>query len=389
MSWRKAIGIVLVFWGIGLVVWAAVKWGSWSEPLMSPLSEIRGQRSGVSNWKSQIGGERKIVTGFLPYWNFKYEPAIQYGKLTHLAFFGLNVNGDGTIQKREKQGNLEPGWTAYQSAKMGEIVRKTHDNGAKVILVLRAFDNQTIESVLSSPARREKLIGETLEAVKTKNLDGVNIDFEYVGTATSEMRNEFVEFVRSLRARPSDSFHLSIDTYADAADNDRIWDITALGEIADYIVIMGYDFTRPNSDYSGPVAPLHYIKEAVAAYSKIVPLEKLVLGVPYYGYEWPTLSKEPISKTTDAGYLATYKRIQELILGAGSQLGWDSESFTPYLISTESGKTTQVFYDDTRSLGLKYDLVNETGMAGAAIWALGYEGEHPELWKLLEEKFGR
>ena len=133
---------------------------------MSPLSEIRGQRSGVSNWKSQIGGERKIVTGFLPYWNIKYEPTIHYGKLTHLAFFGLNVNADGSIQKREPAGNLEPGWAAFQSAKMGEIVRKAHDNGAKAVLVLRAFDNETIESVLSSTDRQEKLIAETLAAVK-------------------------------------------------------------------------------------------------------------------------------------------------------------------------------------------------------------------------------
>ena len=393
MKWRRAAGIGLIILGIGLVVWAGVRWGSWSEPLKSPLGKIA---IGDERQPTRNDGAGKIVMGFLPYWNIKYEPTIQYGKLTHLAFFGLNVNADGSIQKREKAGNLEPGWAAYQSAKMGEIVRKAHNNGAEVILVLRAFDNQTIESILSSRDRQEKLIAEAFEAVKTKNLDGVNIDFEYVGSPPKVVRDQFSKLVEGFRYHCSlliVSCSLSVDAYADAADNDRIWDITSLGEIVDYIVIMGYDFTRPGSEYSGPVAPLDQIKEAIAAYSKTVPITKLILGVPYYGYEWPTLSREPISKTTDIGYLATYRRIREMILGTDPaklgtpQLGWDEESFTPYLISTKSGKTTQVFYDDARSLGLKYDLVNESGMAGIAIWALGYEGEHPELWELIRKKF--
>ena len=387
MNWRRAAGTGLVILGIGLVIAAGAKWKFLAEPLKSPLGKITTSNKQQATRNS---GERKIVMGFLPYWNIKYEPTIHYGKLTHLAFFGLNVNGDGSIQKRELAGNLEPGWAAFQSAKMGEIVRKAHDNGAKAVLVLRAFDNETIESVLSSTDRQEKLIAETLAAVKIKNLDGVNIDFEYIGSPPRVVRDQFSKLVEGFRYHCSlliVSCLLSVDAYVDAAANDRLWDLVQLAPLVDQIVVMAYDFNRPSSDYSGPVAPLHYIKEAVAAYSKIVPLEKLVLGVPYYGYEWPTLSKEPISKTTDTGYLATYRRIQELILGVGSQLGWDSESFTPYLISTESGRTTQVFYDDSRSLGLKYDLVNEAGMAGVAIWALGYEGEHPELWELLQEKF--
>lgn len=334
---------------------------------------------------------KKIIFGFLPFWNIKYESSIRYHQLSDIAFFGLDVAPDGTIRTRTKDGFEEPGWTAYQSASFGTIVRKAHDSGTKVILVLRAFDNDTIESVLLNKQKQKKLIDKTIEILKLKNLDGVNIDFEYVGSPPKNVRDQFTAFVDSFRSSCRLSLvacDVSVDAYADAATSDRLWDFPALAPLIDYIVVMAYDFTRPSSDYSGPVAPLDQIKLAIQAYAMMVPQNKLLLGVPYYGYEWPTYSKEPISKTSDIGYIATYKRIKELILGASSQLGWDENSFTPYLISTESGKTTQIFYDDARSLGLKYDFVNEANLGGVALWALGYDTPNTELWGLLQEKFG-
>ena len=47
----------------------------------------------------------------------------------------------------------------------------------------------------------------------------------------------------------------------------------------------------------------------------------------------------------------------------------------------------QAYYEDVRSLGLKYDFIKEKNLRGVGIWALGYDGSYPELWDLLEEKF--
>lgn len=356
-----------------------------NKSLLSPLA------GGTNLNKTESGStSRKVVFGFLPYWNLQTESSIRYELLTHLAFFGFDVAADGSIRTRTPDRFEEPGWTAYKSATFGTIVRKAHDRGTNVVLVLRAFDNDTIESVLLNKTKHERLIRETLDIVSLKNLDGVNVDFEYVGSPPVSVKNRFVEFMEKLRTactqnRPT--CHLSVDAYADAADSDRLWNFERLSSLVDHVIIMGYDFTRPTSEYSGPVAPLDQIKKSVASYTRLVSPEKLLLGVPYYGYEWPTYSKEPISKTLEAGYIATYKRIKEMVLNASTQLGWHDESFTPYLISTDSGKTTQVFYDDSRSLSLKYDFVNETGLAGVAIWAIGYDAPHSELWALLNEKF--
>ena len=60
---------------------------------------------------------------------------------------------------------------------------------------------------------------------------------------------------------------------------------------------------------------------------------------------------------------------------------------SPRLTYTENNNTYQIYYENETSLGLKYDLVNESGLAGIAIWALGYDGQFPNLWNLLPEKF--
>lgn len=387
---NKAVGVSLIVLGVSAIVSALVannNFSSSSKQLISPLAIFSPSSKSklISSAENQ-----KVIFGFLPYWNIKYEPSINYSQLTHLAFFGLDIDKNGNIKTRVNPGEAEPGWTAYRSPVFGSIVRKAHDANVRVIMVLRAFDNETIESIVASKTKQEKLIENTLTIVKQKNLDGINIDFEYVGAPPQKIRDQFTGFVKEFHNRCSlflASCSLSVDTYADAATSTRIWDLAALGPLVDHIIVMAYDFTRPSSDYSGPVAPLDQIKQAIAEYSKQIPLQKLLLGVPYYGYEWPTYSPEPMSKTINNGYIATYKRVIESILKGDVNFGWDIESFTPYIISTESGKTTQIFYDDVRSLGLKYDFVNETGLGGIAIWALGYDHDRPELWQLLKEKF--
>ena len=72
---------------------------------------------------------------------------------------------------------------------------------------------------------------------------------------------------------------------------------------------------------------------------------------------------------------------------------WDPTESTPWTAyrwkACSDCPTTwrQLYYDDTQSLGLKYDLVNARGLRGAGIWALGYDGSRPELYALLKAKF--
>jgi hypothetical protein len=111
-----------------------------------------------------------------------------------------------------------------------------------------------------------------------------------------------------------------------------------------------------------------------------------VLGVPYYGYDWPVTSDAPGAATTGRATARTYSYVNSM---PGVQQKQWSETYRNPWFPYGSGDWRQVWFDDVTSLGEKYDLVRDLGLAGTGIWALGYDADRPELWELLRGKFTR
>lgn len=377
------------------IVFLAVSLLSRPSEFIYPLPDNPEVLSSQAFGPEEEGPEKKVI-GFLPFWNLNQEKYFRYQLLSHLAFFGLDIERDGRVRRLQNDGNQEPGWTAYQSEAFGRLTRKARESGAKVILVIRAMDNETIESVLASQDKRSRVIEETLAVVEFKNLDGVNLDFEYTGSPPRSTAENFTQLVAELaqaRSSQEKSLEISVDVYADAARRIRLWQIKELTPLVDYFVIMAYDFHRAGSFTAGPVAPLgpsqkydYDVISSVADFSRQVPAEKLVLGVPYYGYEWATVSDRPNAETVGPGALATYRRVRQILLEEDVPVAWDREGLSPWLAYQKEGRWYQVYFENTASLGQKYNLVRAAGLAGIAIWALGYDTPYPDFWDLLAEK---
>jgi spore germination protein YaaH len=123
----------------------------------------------------------------------------------------------------------------------------------------------------------------------------------------------------------------------------------------------------------------------------LVPPEKVILVVPFYGYEWQTttLNLETAQTYPKTGATLTYERLQSL-LGRKKALKltehWDEHSLSPYITYEEEDEFFIGFYENERSLGYKIDLARGLNLGGIAIWALGYEGETSELWQTSEKR---
>lgn len=371
-------------------------WWFWDEPLLSPLTTTPMFQFLGS--QETPGSSGKVIYGFVPYWNMN-KTVIQ-PELTHLGYFSLTVAGNGSVITM-MDGGTEPGYLRLGSDEFLEMSNEVKLNGGQVELVLTQFDNDDIVALLSSPTAQDRLIASIDSALLAYPFAGVNIDIEYTGEVTDPLRKNLVLLMRKLNQhldQKYDHVTLSIDMYASAADKYQLWDVPEIAQEVDYIVVMAYDFHRRSSTQAGPVAPLfggkEYwdsdISENLQAFLRDVPSKKILLGVPFYGYEWQTTSTDPQATTfPNTGSTASFERVQNLIAEGqvlGVQEEWNEDALSPYLTYEEDGETYVVYYENSRSLSYKLDYVNQLDLGGIAIWALGYEGNSRELWDVVQRK---
>ena len=395
---------VLICLALGLIYFSLSFYHLWliNLPLVSPLDLIESlpPLAPIFNKPGQ-----KIAFGFLPYWNLKLANELTVKPLTHLAYFGIDLTPAGEIKKYDRPGEKEPGWNKLNSDQYSLLHRQLKILGKKVILTVLAMETEQIETLLSSVENRNNAINSILSVYAEKEFDGLNIDFEYMGYPAEETRKNFTIFVADLtrRCKAIDkNCEISLDVFADSAIKSRLYDLSALGKVVDQIIVMAYDFYRPSSTQSGPVAPLrgkcnrdskttpcldYDIVTSIGDIAKFVPSYKIILGIPFYGYEWQTVDDSFLANTyPKTGSLATYKRIQGLFGNekiSSLSASWSNLTLTPYLSYIEDDKTYQIHYEDAASLKLKIDFIHQAKMGGLAIWALGYEIPYQDLWQTI------
>ncbi len=316
----------------------------------------------------------KEVMGFYPYWSGANYP-LRWDLLSILAWFEVAANGDGSLSI--DHGLPDP-----------ELIQTAHENGVKVVIVIINFNSDNIVSILSNPNNRARLINESIELVQDLGIDGVNIDFE--GVPGSQKQN-LVTFMTEL----TDSFHqinpdYHISICTPAVDWRNAFDYDQLAIHSSALMIMAYNYHWSGSSIAGPVSPLrgwgtYNVEWTIQDYLNYGGEEnrhKFILGLPFYGIEWPTESGEKKSPTTGKGKAKTYVQAKALAEQYGRL--WDDEGWGPW-VSYDTYR--QCWYDDGESLGYKYDLVLEYDLGGIGIWALGYQGPWDDLWIPIEEHF--
>lgn len=348
--------------------------------------------------KLTVNGQlKKEVFGYLPYWVVPDADQINTSLLTSVSYFGLEVDGGGNIMKNSPNDPQVSGaWQEWESdPKLTTFMRKLKQQRIKTLVTFKMFNNSDIEQLVTSPQASQNFINNALYQVSAKALDGVNIDFEYVGTPSDQVRDKFTilmgDLNKALKAQYPKSI-LTIATYADSATVDQFFDVQLLAQYCNGLVIMGYDFSTPNSPASGAIAPMggygENLSAMLSAYLDKVSPDKLILAVPYYGYDWTTKDRIENAPVIGGGSvnILTYAEIMDA--AQRINVNWDDASQTPwYSYVDKSGQDHVVHFENTRSLGIKYDLINAKKLQGVGIWALGFDGRNTDLDQLLADKF--
>lgn len=372
-------------------------WWFYDIPLTSPISSLTTFQFLQEAQVSPTG--HKIVYGYVPFWNMK-KVTIQ-PELTHLSYFSLTIGGDGSLLIRTEDGGGEPGYAGLGSDTFLELSNQMKQQNGAMELTLTQFNGDDIVNLLSSPTAQERLLSSLDDVILAYPVNGINIDIELNGSPTPAMRNNLTAFMKNLREHLDaryDKVNLSIAMYAGASGNNGIWDVPGIEPYVNYIIVMAYDFHQRSSPQAGPVAPLFGGKEFwdsdinqhLQAFAAQVPRHKLLLGIPFYGYEWNTTSREAQSHTfPDTGSTASISRVSELLARKEElkvEERWNEEALSPYLSYEEDGEIYVIYYENSRSISYKLDYVNQLDLGGIAIWALGYEGDSRELWDVINRK---
>lgn len=390
--------LIIIFIGVYL---------SYSYPTTSPLKSAYYFFLRLRNPHDKM---KKETMGFLTYWRSEDADIknIQHNLLSEIIYFNLSVDKDGHIV-RVVNNETDPGWLLWKDQKIRDLIAKTQIMGGKFSLSLAMLRNNIIEPFLENPQAQQNLINEIGEEIKKNKLDAINLDFEYTGSPEAKLRDQFTAFAGDFTSKLRSAYpkiEITIDVYPLSIRKQRLIDIPKVEPFFDKFIIMTYDFYAMYSNTTGPIAPISgyaqkkYIFDIETTYEdfvKYVGLNKLILGIPYYGYDWPVETADKfMSRTLDQddqnGYVEvlSYSRMRkEPRYNSPDNCKWDLLAQAPWCwyIDENTNIGRQAWFENTKSIEAKFNYVNNKNFSGLAIWALGYDRDYMDLWNMIKTKF--
>ncbi len=321
----------------------------------------------------------KQVFGWHPFWMGEAYKSYNFSLLSTIAYFSYELNP------------TTGGYKTIHDWKTTSLIDSAQAHGCDVLLSVTNFGTANNAAFLSNKVAQANFIGNLLSLLKERNADGVNIDFEAIPRTSSAALNNFIiDLSGQLRSARSD---YRITLALPAIDFDHVYDIEQLNNYVDTYIIMGYEFYGSNSTVAGPVSPLasgsrwwqYNLQSSVSDYLTAgIPASKLLLGLPYYGAEWQT---QDLRTPSLSRRFIRYPMFRDIKRKGG--VGIIDEPSQSKVKAYRDGNNNyrQIWYEDSVTLGVKYDWVNEQGLGGVGIWALGYDNGYTDLWQLLARKF--
>lgn len=129
------------------------------------------------------------------------------------------------------------------------------------------------------------------------------------------------------------------------------------------------------------VAPINNVRRVVEYALTRIPREKINLGIPNYGYDWPLPFVMGETAATTIG------NIEAVTIAAnnGVSIQFDETAMSPFFTYTANGIQHEVWFEDVRSMRAKFNLVKEYQLNGMGYWQIMrlFRGN----WLLLADQF--
>lgn len=231
------------------------------------------------------------------------------------------------------------------------------------------FSSARAETLLGSAPRQETLLGQIKEILKEKGYGGLDVDFEYIRPELGAAYAAFVDRLRRELNPLGYSVLVALAPKTFARQRGLLYeahDYAALGRAANGVLLMTYEWGYT----AGPpmaVAPLDKVRQVVDYALTEIPAEKLFLGVPVYGYDWPLPFREGVTR----GESVSPQEALALARRHGAEIRYDETAQAPWFRYTAAGgREHEVWFEDARSSYAKFRLAAEKGLQGVGLWNL-------------------
>lgn len=293
--------------------------------------------------------------------------------LTYLSIFSYQVRPDGTFADI----NDTPLIQTARSAGVAPLMVITNiEEGA-------SFSSELARAIFDNPEAQENLIDNVVNTLQRKNYFGLDVDFEYI---YSEDREKYNDFMRALSARLRPlGFSLSVALAPKlSADQPGLLyeahDYPVMGALVDNVILMTYEWGYTYGPAMA-VSPIDQVGRVLNYAVTAIPSEKILMGIPNYGYDW-TL---PFVRGSAARTLSNTAAVEQAFR-VGAEIQYDTTAQAPfYNYYDAQGRRHEVWFEDARSIQAKLRLVDAYNLGGVSYWTINRF--FPQNWLVLDSMY--
>lgn len=324
-------------------------------PQLAQGREIFEGETIVIEYEEEPLGDLEVNGYAYPYINeFTLRSSLPY--LTYLTIFGYGFDLEGNL-------------TTIPDDPLIELARQYQT--ASVMLISSVSPEGVFNSYLASALMRDEQLQDTLlnnivDNMITKGYVGLDIDFEYIPPEDAEGYLTFIQKAVTRLHEYGFFVHVDLAPKTSAEQRGLLYeahDYSRIGAIADQVLIMTYEW---GYIYGPPmaVAPIDQVRRVLEYAVSAIPVEKIRMGIPNYGYDW-TL---PFQRGRPARLLGNMEAVQ-LAADYRVQIEYDEVAQSPFFYYTaQDGSAHVVWFEDARSIQAKLNLLFELRLAGAGYW---------------------
>lgn len=320
-----------------------------AEPVLYPGQQLtiafdqpKGRQITISGYAYPFI-DRRVLRRTLPY-------------LTYLGVFAYGFREDGSLVQPDDR----------------ELIAYAYEAQTAPVLVFSSIDDNDVFS--STRAKnlfwdlelQNTVLDHLIAVMHQKGYVGLDADFEYIEAADGEAYLRFLENAGNRLRLEGFFLHTDLAPKTFAEQPGLLYeahDYARIGALSDTVLLMTYEW---GYTYGPPmaVAPIHQVRPVIRFGVEEIPREKILMGMPNYGYDWTLPFEKGVSRAESLGNQAAVQRAVD----NGAVIQYDQTAQSPYFYYWKDGREHVVWFEDVRSISAKLDLNDEFGLLGCGYW---------------------